>query len=50
MKGNIKRFIYKIFNRGSGRSMDSNRIYGKFKVKYPDGMISQNFYYDVAKN
>ena len=34
---------------GHGRSMDFNRQYGKFQVKYPDGLVSQRFCWDVAK-
>jgi hypothetical protein len=35
---------------GRGRSMDYNRVYGKFQVRYPDGLLSQRFCHDVAKS
>ena len=35
---------------GRGRSMDYNRMYGKFRVVYPDGLVSQPFCYDVARS
>ncbi len=47
----LKRYYYiLIFNGTSEDSLDTHRIRGKFKVKYPDGKISQNFSYWVAKD
>lgn len=47
----ILRFWYIIsFDGSSEDSLDTHRRRGKFKVKYPDGKISQNFSYWIAKD
>ncbi len=47
----VKRFWYIIsFNGTSEDSLDTHRLRGKFKVKYPDGKYSQNFSYQIAKD
>ncbi len=47
----LKVYWYRfIFNGTSEDSLDTHRIRGKFKVKYPDGKISQNFSYSIAKD
>jgi hypothetical protein len=47
----IVRFWYIVsFNGTNEDSLDTHRLNGKFKVKYPDGKISQNFNYWIAKD
>lgn len=45
---NIRREWYKLLSING--SLWSHSAYGKFRVKYPDGQISQKFSYKCAKN
>lgn len=42
----VRRQWYKLFFY---ESLDSNRLYGKFRVVYPDGKRSQPFCWETAQ-
>jgi hypothetical protein len=43
----IKRLYYRLWHSDS---MMQQNLYGKFRVKYPDGQISVKFSYKTAKD
>jgi hypothetical protein len=46
MKRRLLRLYYKLFDHGI---LFDHYMHGKFRVKYPDGKISQRFSWRVAK-
>lgn len=50
MKRKILRWWYKNFHRVGDRMLIYHHMYGKFRVRYPDGKTSQPFDYPTAKD
>ncbi len=56
IRNKLEAFVNKKLKRldklilGEGRGLDFNRHHGMFQVRYPDGMLSQRFCWDVANN
>lgn len=46
----FKRLYYRIIFEPSQCLLHDHIMFGKFRVKYPDGKISQKFSYKTAKN
>jgi len=44
------KIFFSLFRSGAGESRDYNRMYGKWHVIYPDGLVSENMCLDVARS